>query len=340
MRGDAWLSKKRPDGTIQCQACLQLCRLKEDETGLCGIRRVEAGVLRLLIYAQAAATHLDPIEKKPFYHFLPGTKSFSVGTVGCNLSCRFCQNAAISQAPKGPHPEIFGAPWPPERIVQNATALGAESISYTYNEPAVFFEYAYDTMTLAKEAGLKNLFVTSGYETRFLLDAASGLLDGMNIDLKAFSDRFYRDICGARLKPVLHTIEAAYRRNIWLEITTLVIPGLNDSDAELQSIAGFIADLSPAIPWHISGFFPTYQMRDRPPTPPETLLRAYQIAQAAGLKYIYVGNLSDPAHSCTYCPACQRVVITRSGHLGDRVSSRLKGDRCPECGEKIAGVFR
>ncbi len=339
MSSEAWLARDLAGGRVQCRACLHLCRLGEGQYGLCGIRRVQKGRLRLLVYGQAAALNLDPIEKKPFYHLLPGSQSLSIGTVGCNFSCRFCQNAAISQAPKEQRGMLPGRPWPPDRIVTQAQAVGAASISYTYNEPAVFFEYAFDTMVLAHEAGLKNLFVTSGYETRWLLDRAAGVLDGMNIDLKAFSDRFYREICGARLKPVLHTIEAAYRRNIWLEITTLIIPGLNDSDRELEAIAAFIAGLDPHIPWHISRFFPTYQMTDRPPTPPKTLLRAYAIGQAAGLKHLYVGNLNDPAHTSTYCPKCQRIVIARRGHLGEQIHSHLSGDRCAACQERIAGVF-
>ncbi|MGE4295540.1 MAG: AmmeMemoRadiSam system radical SAM enzyme [Campylobacterales bacterium] len=335
----ATLFKPLSTGAILCTACAQACKLAEGETGLCGIRQVKNGQLMLLVYALAAATHIDPVEKKPLYHFLPGSQSFSVGTVGCNFSCAFCQNADISQAPKGAQGRIFGRELLPQTAVDLAVQNGCRSISYTYNEPAVFYEYARDTALLAQKAGLKNIFVTGGFETRALLDDAAGWLDAMNIDLKSFSDPFYRKICGARLKPVLETIGYAHAKGIWIELTTLVIEGLNDSDEELTQIARFIAELSPDIPWHVSGFRPCYQLTDRPATSPQTLHRAYEIGKAAGLNFVYTGNLFDPEHTATPCPACGFRVIERSGYLGERVRSFLKQNKCPNCGREIAGLF-
>lgn len=339
MRQPATLFKPLSGGKILCTACAQACKLGEGETGLCGIRQVKNGQLWLLVYGLAAAVNVDPIEKKPLHHFLPGSASFSVGTVGCNFSCAFCQNADISQAPKGRQPQIFGRELPPEKIADLALQNGCESISYTYNEPAVFYEYARDTALLAKKAGLKNIFVTSGFETRTLINDAAGWLDAMNIDLKAFSERFYKEVCGARLKPVLDAITYARSKNIWVEITTLIIPTQNDSDEELSEIARFIAGVDQNIPWHVSGFHPQYKMTRLPRTPASTLLRAYEIGKKAGLSYVYVGNLSDPRHTATFCPGCGFEVIGRDGYLGERVQNRLEGNRCPRCGFVINGIF-
>lgn len=336
----AWLSKTiEKSGKVLCEACHQACVLNEGEYGICGVRHVRNGQLELTVYGKAAAVNIDPIEKKPLYHFLPGSRSFSVGTVGCNLHCTFCQNADISQYPKENEHRVFGRDMPPELIVELALENGCESISYTYNEPVVFFEYAYDTAKLAHEKGLKNIFVTSGYETHKAIDTLLPYLDAMNIDLKSFSNDFYKNISGARLKPVLDTIEYAWNKGIWVEVTTLTIPGLNDSDEELKQIAEFIAGISPDMPWHISGFYPQYKMLDRPPTPHETLNRAYEIGKAAGLHYVFVGNVFDEDRSSTYCPKCGTKVIDRSGHLGEIVHNHLKDGACPSCGQTIAGVW-
>ena len=334
----AWLSKKiEKTGKILCEACHQACVLSEGEYGICGVRRVQNGQLELTVYGIAAAANIDPVEKKPLFHFLPGSRSFSVGTVGCNFRCSFCQNADISQYPKENAHHIFGRELSPERIVELALENGCRSVSYTYNEPIVFFEYAYDTARLAHEKGLKNIFVTSGYETHKAIDTIAPCLDAMNIDLKSFSDDFYKNISGARLKPVLDTIRYAWEKGIWVEVTTLLIPGLNDSDEELKQIAEFIASVSPDMPWHISGFFPQYKMLDRPPTAHADLLRAYRIGQQAGLRYLYVGNIADPSHATTYCPSCGYAVIERRGHLGDTVKNRLRDGCCPSCKTAIEG---
>ncbi len=340
MPSPAWLSKTNErTGKILCEACAQACVLGEGETGICGIRSVKNGALELAVYGLAAALNIDPVEKKPLYHFLPGSSTLSFGTVGCNLSCSFCQNADISQYPKEHPGAIKGHDAAPEQLVALALERGCESISYTYNEPAVFFEYAYDTAKLAHAKGLKNIFVTSGYETPKAIDTIAPYLDAMNIDLKAFSDDFYRSICGARLKPVLEAIRHAHAKGIWVEITTLLIPGLNDSNDELRQIAEFIASVSVNIPWHISGFYPQYKMQNRPRTPHATLQKAYAIGIAAGLRYCYVGNVADPEHTATYCPACHTPAIRRHGHLGEVVDTTLTSGRCPACGEALPGVW-
>ena len=332
------MSEKK-NGKVLCKACKQRCMLDDGEYGKCGVRVNEGGKLYLTVYSLVSAIHIDPVEKKPLYHFLPGTKTLSIGTVGCNFSCKFCQNWEISQYPKLNNYRVFGDSYTPEDLIQIAERFQIPSISYTYNEPVIFFEFAYDTMKLAYEKGIKNIFVTSGYETEEVLEASVPFLSAMNIDLKAFSDEFYRNICDARLKPVLKTIEKAYKLGIWIEITTLLIPGYNDSESEIRSIARFIRDISPDIPWHISRFFPAYLMTDVPPTPVSTLKKAYEIGKEEGLNYVYVGNYPDPSLTSTYCPSCGSIVIERSGYLGEKVKTYLKEGKCENCGFQIAGVF-
>jgi len=340
MSAPAWLSKKLDDGRIICEACSQRCKLHEGEYGSCGIRKVENGELRLLTYGLAAAMHIDPVEKKPMFNFLPGTKAFSFGTVGCNFSCKFCQNFDISQYPKEHNHQIFGEELSPQTAVELALENDCKSIAYTYNEPIVFFEYTYDTAKLAHEKGLKNIYVTSGYETHKAIDLLAPYVDGMNIDIKGFTDQFYKEICGARLKPVLDAVKYAHSKGIWIEITTLLIPGKNDSEEEIRGIAQFIYDLDPAIPWHLSGFYPMYKMLDTPPTPPMTLRRAYEIGREVGLKYVYVGNIDDEDRESTYCPSCGKRVIDRRGHIGQYVTNMLDSEgTCPFCSYKLEGVW-
>ncbi len=337
----AWLSKKLGSGKVLCQACAQSCKLDEGEYGICGVRRVEDGELRLLVYGLAAAVNIDPVEKKPMFNFLPKSRAFSVGTVGCNLSCKFCQNYDISQYPKENNHEIIGRELSPERIVELAIENGCESIAYTYNEPVVFFEYTYDTAKLAHEKGLKNIYVTSGYETRKTIDLLEPYVDGMNIDIKSFSDEFYKEVCGARLKPVLECVKYAHEKGIWIEVTTLLIPGKNDSDEEIRGIAKFLAGLDTSIPWHLSAFHPMYKMLDVERTPGSTLRRAYKIGQEEGLKYIYVGNIDDEDYESTYCPNCKKRVIDRTGNIGQNVTNELdENGVCPSCGYNIEGVWK
>ena len=341
MSQKAWLSKQLSSGKVLCQACAQSCKLDEGEYGICGVRKVENGELKLLVYGLAAAVNVDPVEKKPMFHFLPKSKVFSLGTVGCNLSCKFCQNYDISQYPKEHIPRIIGRELSPERIVELAIENGCDSVAYTYNEPIVFFEYTYDIAKLAHAKGLKNIYVTSGFETRKAIDLLEPYIDGMNIDIKSFSDEFYKEICGARLKPVLEAVKYAHAKGIWIEITTLLIPGKNDSDEEIRSIARFIAELDISIPWHLSAFHPTYKMLDVPRTPESTLLRAYKISQEEGLKYLYVGNVDNEDHESTYCPSCKKRVIDRTGHIGQYVINELKEDgSCRYCNYHLEGVWR
>lgn len=287
----AKLYKKLANNEVKCLACSHYCIIVEGNKGICGVRQNIAGDLFSLVYGLAATIHLDPIEKKPLYHFLPGTEVMSFGTIGCNFRCDFCQNWEISQVSKNPHCDLFGLEYNPQQIVDFALEAGAPSIAYTYNEPGVFFEYAYDTMKIAHKAGLKNIYVSNGYISNEARKRIRGLLDAANIDLKSFSDAFYAKVCGARLDPVLETIEDFYKMGIHLELTTLLIPGYNDSKKELNMIARYIKNLDANIPWHISRFFPAYKMLDVEPTPLKSLESAKKIAKKSGLKNVYIGNV-------------------------------------------------
>jgi len=340
MKALAWISEKRKENKVLCKACNQRCVLDVGDYGKCGIRKNENGDLYLTVYGLAAAFNIDPIEKKPLFHFLPGTEILSVGTVGCNFGCKFCQNFEISQYPQEHNYEVFGTTLMPETIVNIAKTRKIPSIAFTYNEPVVVFEYAYDTFKLAKQNGIKTVFVSSGYETKEAIDTIKPYLNAANIDLKAFTDRFYRKICGARLKPVLDSIEYTYKQGIWIEITTLIIPGENDSKEELRDIARFIASIDKNIPWHVSRFYPMYKMLDRPPTPIEKLKEAYEIGKEEGLNYAYVGNVLDEDRKSTYCPSCGFKVIDRTGYVGQYVTNHLVDGKCPKCNTPIAGVWK
>ncbi len=284
---EAELYKKEKD-KIRCLACAHKCLIPKDKTGICGVRKNLNNKLYLLVYGKIASMNDDPIEKKPLYHFLPKTKSFSIGTAGCNFKCDFCQNFEISQAPK--QGRIFGEEIKPEEIVKRAIQAGCRSISYTYNEPAIFIEFVKDTAKLAKKKKLKNVLVTNGFFSKESFDYISNYVDAMNIDLKSFSDEFYIKYCGGRLNPVLETIKMAHNKGIHIEITTLLIPGLNDSEKELEKIAKFIASVDKNIPWHISRFFPMYKMLNKPFTPVSTLEKAEKIGKKY-LNYVYMGNI-------------------------------------------------
>jgi pyruvate formate lyase activating enzyme len=328
---------KAAENIVHCSLCAQHCRIKPGDVGLCGVRRNVNGTLMTLVYGLTVAENVDPIEKKPLFHFLPGTRSFSIATAGCNFRCRHCQNSDISQMPRDAG-QILGRPLAPAEVVSRAQAAGCASISYTYTEPTIFFEYAYDTAVLAKQAGLKNVFVSNGYITAEPLRAIAPYLDAANVDLKSFSDEFYKRVCGARLQPVLNALKLYRELGIWLEVTTLVIPGENDADEDLGGCARFIAEqLGKDVPWHVSGFHPTYLLTQRPSTPPETLRRARRIGLEAGLQFVYEGNIPGEGED-TACPSCGKPVVSRVGFTVRQ--NRLREGRCPDCNATVAGVWR
>jgi pyruvate formate lyase activating enzyme len=335
---EAMFYQKMDDMKVKCGLCRFRCLIPESRRGICGVRENRQGVLYSLVYGKAVAEHVDPIEKKPLYHFLPGSKSFSIATAGCNFRCLHCQNFSISQAPRDLG-EIPGFELEPAKIVKKALAAGCESISYTYTEPTIFFEYAYDTAKLACEAGLKNVFVTNGYITPEALALIRPYLHAANIDLKGFSEKFYGEVVHAMLNEVLDSIVEYKKNGIWLEITTLIIPNHNDSDEELQAIAKFIVEkVGVETPWHVTQFYPTYKLTDQPRTPVATLRRARQIGLDAGLRYVYEGNVPGEGGENTYCPNCSELLIKRYGYFNE--SSRIQEGKCPECSCVLDGVWR
>jgi len=291
---EALLYEKQKDKKVRCNACNHRCIIAESRRGICGVRENRDGKLYSLVYGKIIAEHIDPIEKKPLYHFMPGSFSLSIATVGCNFRCLHCQNADISQISKErpEEVEILGENMTPKKIIQDTLDNKCPSISYTYTEPTIFVEFALDCMKLAKENDLRNVWVSNGYMTKECLDLIGPYLDATNIDLKAFTEEFYQNVCGARLKPVLENLIEIKKRRIWLEVTTLIIPGENDSEKELKQIAEFIKkELGDDTPWHVSRFFPYYKMKDVPPTPVEKVYQAAEIGKKAGLKYVYPGNV-------------------------------------------------
>ena len=284
---------------VECYLCAHNCRIKDGKRGICQVRENRDGVLYSLVYGKLISRNIDPIEKKPLFHLLPGSLSYSIATVGCNFRCSHCQNYDISQYPRLHSGTIVGNDATPEEIVLSAREHGCRSISYTYIEPTIFFEFAYDCAQLAHESGIKNVFVSNGYTSPEATRKIAPFLDGNNIDLKAFTDKFYREVCGAKLGPVLDTINLMKELGVWVEVTTLVIPGWNDSDSELQEIARFIKSVDPEMPWHVTRFHPTFKMTDRGATPVSSLQRARQIGMAEGLKYVFVGNIPGEDGRCT-----------------------------------------
>ena len=334
---EALLYEKMPELKVRCRLCGHRCIVKPGGRGICGVRENRDGVLNTLVYGKLIARHIDPIEKKPLFHVMPGSLSYSIATVGCNFSCRFCQNADIAQMPADRGGMILGETVSPEAVVRSAEKGRCRSIAYTYTEPTVYFETAFETARIARSRGLLNVFVSNGYMTPEAVEKIQPFLDAANIDLKAFSDAFYRTYCGARLEPVKETLKTMKRAGIFLEVTTLVIPGLNDAPEELDALAGFIADeLGAETPWHVSRFHPVYRLADRPPTPVPTLSRAREIGLAAGLKHVYLGNVPGSGGEDTVCPGCGGTVIRRQGFCV--LNNRLTHGACPDCGEKIHGL--
>lgn len=328
---------RKEDSKIRCELCSQGCLIKAGSRGLCGVRENRQNQLFSLNYAKAIAAHLDPIEKKPLYHFIPGSRVFSIAAAGCNFRCDFCQNWQISQITKGKVAKIIGEHFPPQEVVSSAIKHQAKSVAYTYTEPTIFFEYAYDTAKLAQQQGLKNVFVSNGYQTNKAIELMSGLIDAVNIDLKSFNNDYYQKVCGASLKPVLNSISKMFEKGIWIEITTLIVPNQNDSQEELKQIAEFIADIDKNIPWHISRFFPTYKMTNSTVTPISTIEKAYLVGKEAGLNYIYAGNVKKDKMSNTYCPQCQSLLIERTGYM---VRNFLEDDTCSQCQTQLRGIFQ
>lgn len=334
---EAGFWKSLDAGRVACFLCAHRCVIASGKTGVCGVRRNDAGRLMTLVYGEAVAAHIDPIEKKPLFHYLPGSTSLSLAAAGCNFRCEFCQNWRISQAPKEGGPGDAAAfPLAPEDAVREAVSCGCRSLSYTYTEPTVFYEYARDTAKLARERGLGNVFVTNGYQTPEAVEDAAGWLDAANVDLKFFSDDTYRKICGARLEPVLETIRLLNALEVWIEVTTLVVPGLNDSEEELGRIAGFLVGVDPGIPWHVSRYHPDYMYDQAPPTPPAVLRRARELGKEAGLRHVYMGNLPGEGED-TSCHACGALLVSRRGFR--ILSLRIRDGRCPDCRTAVSGVF-
>jgi pyruvate formate lyase activating enzyme len=335
---EALLYEKLEDRRVRCILCSHRCVIAEGKRGICHVRENEGGILRSHVYGRLIAQHIDPIEKKPFYHFLPGSLSYSIATVGCNFRCRFCQNADIAQFPADRGGAILGDSVKPKEIVKAAERAGCRSLSYTYTEPTIFFEFALETARLANSRGLRNVFVTNGYMTAEALDMIAPVLDAANVDLKAFNRKFYKDICGAKMEHVQATLRAMKSKGVFVEVTTLIVPGLNDDSEELKALATFlVGELGADTPWHINRFHPTYRLTDRPPTPVKTLQLAREIGLATGLKYVYTGNVPGDTGENTFCPACSEMVIERWGFQVQKL--RLKEGRCVKCGERIEGVW-
>ena len=323
--------------TVRCHLCGHECAIAEGKYGICRVRLNQSGDLRTLSYANIVALHVDPIEKKPLFHFLPGTRSLSIAAAGCNFQCEFCQNWQISQSPRDGR-IAGGQAVSPEQIVAGAMAHDCKSISFTYTEPTVFFELAYDTARLGLKRGIRSCFVSNGFMTPLAVEKIAPHLAAINVDLKAFRDETYRKVMKARLDPVLTSLRALVAAGIWVEVTTLVVPGMNDSAEELGEIAGFIAgELGVHVPWHVSRFHGDYRMTAASSTPMQTLELACSLGRDAGLKYVYCGNVHGRTDESTHCPSCERTVIDRVG-FGIR-KLELSDGNCPHCGEHVEGVW-
>lgn len=336
---EAMLCLQQKHGSVSCVLCSHRCTIPLGGKGICGVRENRDGTLYTLVYDKIIAAHIDPIEKKPLYHVLPGTTSFSIATVGCNFRCLHCQNHDIAHMPRE-HPfktSVPGTSTTPQEIVNAAIRNHCDSIAYTYTEPTMYFELAYDTSRLAHEKGLKNVFVTNGYMTQEALETIAPDLDGANVDLKGFRDTKYHKVCGGRLEPVKETIQRMHGMGIWVEVTTLIIPTHNDSEMELREIAEFLADISPAIPWHVSAFYPQYKMTHLPPTSAAIIYRAVDIGKEAGLRYVYSGNLRNERSADTWCPSCGKSLIRRSGFYV--IENNLVNGTCPVCDTGLDGIF-
>jgi pyruvate formate lyase activating enzyme len=333
---EAMFYEKLDEQKVRCFLCAHRCLIKDGKRGICAVRENKGGTLYTLVYGRLIATNIDPIEKKPLFHFQPGSTSFSIATIGCNFQCDHCQNFQISQYPRL-HDNIIGEDATPEAIVQAAQRNGCSSIAYTYTEPTIFFEFAYDCARLAHEKGIKNVFVSNGYTSPEATRVIAPHLDGNNIDLKG-DDDFYKNICSVKLGPVKETIRLMKELGVWVEVTTLIIPDYNDSEEQLRDIAEFIKSVDVSIPWHVTQFYPTHKLTDKPRTPVKTLRKAREIGFQTGLKYVYEGNVPGEGGENTYCPKCKELLIERSGFSISH--NRIKDGKCPRCGSQIDGVWR
>lgn len=332
---EALLYEKLPESKVHCYLCHHHCQINEGQRGVCRVRENRGGTLYTLVYGQLISRNVDPIEKKPMFHFAPGTRSFSIATVGCNFRCDFCQNYEISQMLKD-QKRIIGEEVSAGEIVAMAKRRGCQTISYTYTEPTIFFEYALEIARLATKEGLKNIFVTNGYMTRETLNTIHPHLHGANVDLKSFRQEFYQKRCGAKLGGVLESLKVMKELGVWVEITTLIIPGLNDDEEELKDIAEFIFSLGKETPWHISRFHPMYRLLDRPATPISTLERAREIGLKTGLRYVYTGNVPGDVGEDTFCYQCGSLLVDRFGF--QILKYEIKENKCYKCGAEIDGV--
>ncbi|MDX1808837.1 MAG: AmmeMemoRadiSam system radical SAM enzyme [Sulfurospirillaceae bacterium] len=318
---------------IICMLCQHYCKIKLDSVGICGVNKNENGVLKTLVYGHPSALHIDPIEKKPIFHMLAGTKALSFGTVGCNFKCPFCQNWEISQEHKIDESINIS----PKRMVELAIENDVSSIAYTYNEPTIFYPYAKDIGTLAREQGIKNIFVTNGFESPEVVEDMRAWCEAANVDLKSWDEGYYKKVLKGGLEAVKSTLRKMVSLGIWVEVTTLLIEGDNDSDNDLREMASFIAnDLGAHVPWHLSAFHPDYKMQDHQYTTIRTLERASKIAKEAGLYYVYMGNV--PTHANTYCPDCGTLLIEREGF--SIIQNDMNADKCPNCNRVIEGIWK
>ena len=332
---EAWFYNATENKNVTCFLCPHNCQIKPGKRGQCNVRENINGKLYSLVYGKIIAEHIDPIEKKPIYHALSGSSSYSIGTVGCNLSCRNCQNWQISQLDK--KSPIQGKDTTPEEIVKNAIESNCKSIAYTYTEPTIFYEFVYDCAVLAHLEGLKNIFVTNGYINSEPLEKIAPFLDACNVDLKSFKEKTYKKICGGKLEPVKNSIKLMKKLGIWVEITTLIIPKVNDSFKEIADIADFIKDIGEETPWHISAFYSNYLMTDIAHTSVSSLIKARQIGMDKGLKYVYTGNISIDESENTYCYNCKNLLIQRHGF--SVIKNIVKNKKCPNCNAKIDGFL-
>ena len=326
---------KLKDNFVQCVLCPHRCTIKENAVGICGVRKNVQGKLFSLVYSKSVSSHIDPVEKKPLYHFLPGSTALSFGTVGCNLKCKNCQNWETSQAKPG---DFFTKDLSPQQIVEDALNQECKNIAYTYNEPTIFYEYMLKTAKLARKKCIKNIMVSNGFINQEPLQELCTFIDAVNCDLKSFQDSFYKKTCSARLEPVLNTLKILHKNKIWLEITTLIIPTLNDNFKNLREMCIWIKNnLGVDYPLHFSAFYPCYQLPDIPNTPASILIKARKIALDTGLHYVYIGNVQTPEGNNTYCPHCGKLLIERYGY--SIITNVIKDGVC-SCGYRINGIWK